>query len=175
MANTNETTLSAPAPGLLPRKQPLPVIIKAGLIAGTLDILAAFVSYMIKTGKNPFPILNFIASGVVGKEEAYASTNTFLMRVLGLLFHFLIATIFAAIFYYAWPVIRRVSKSWVVTGLVYGIVVWVAMNLVVVPLSNTPPLKSTTSGIITGMLILMVFVGLPIAWVTYRSRATTNP
>ncbi|NII29228.1 DUF1440 domain-containing protein [Pseudoflavitalea sp. X16] len=172
MAISNKATFSVSASGIQPRKQPLSAIIKAGLIAGTLDILAAFVSYMIKTGKNPLPILNFIASGVVGKEEAYAGSNRVPMQVLGLLLHFLIATIFAAIFYYAWPVIRLVSKNWIVTGLLYGILVWLAMNLVVVPLSSTPVMKHTTSGIITGMLILMVFVGLPIAWVISRYRAT---
>lgn len=172
MAITNKTTFSVSASGIQPRKQPLPAIIKAGLIAGALDILAAFVSYMIKTGKNPLPILNFIASGVVGKEEAYAGSNRVPMQALGLLLHFLIATIFAAIYYYAWPVIRLVSKNWIVTGLLYGILVWLAMNLVVVPLSSTPAMKHTPSGIITGMLILMVFVGLPIAWVISRYRAT---
>jgi uncharacterized membrane protein YagU involved in acid resistance len=173
MAKPTETILSAPAQGLLPRKQALPVILKAGLIAGILDILAAFVNHMLKSGKNPFPILNFIASGVVGKAEAYDPTNTFVMRVLGLLLHFLIATIFAAIFYYAWPLFRRVSKNWIVAGLLYGVLVWLAMNLVVVPLSSTPVMKHTTSGVITNMLILMFCVGLPITWVTYRSRSTT--
>jgi uncharacterized membrane protein YagU involved in acid resistance len=173
MAKPTETILSAPAQGLLPRKQGLPVILKAGLFAGTLDIIAAFVNYAIKSGKDPLPILNFIASGVVGKEEAYDPTNTLIMRVLGLLLHFLIATIFAAIFYYAWPLFRRISQRWIVTGLLYGVLVWLAMNLVVVPLSSTPVMKHTTSGVITNMLILMFCVGLPIAWVTYRSRSTT--
>lgn len=172
MAKTTHTTFSASSVSNMPQKQALPLILKAGLIAGTLDILAAFVSYMIKTGKNPLIILKFISSGVFGRVTAYGEDGT-LMSILGLLFHFLIATIFAAIFYYAWPVIRLVSKNWIVTGLLYGVLVWLAMNLVVVPLSNTPVMKHNTSGIITGMLILMVFVGLPIAWVIARSRATT--
>lgn len=173
MANTKEAILNTPAAGLLPRKQALRAILKAGLIAGLLDIMAAFVNYGIRTGKNPLPLLNFIASGLVGKEEAYAADNRVLMQVLGLLLHFLIATIFAAIFYYAWPAIRLVSKNWIVTGFLYGILVWLAMNLVVVPLSNTPAIKHTPSGAITGMLILMVFVGLPIAWVIARNRTTS--
>ena len=173
MAKPTETILSAPVPGMLPRKQALPVIFKAGLIAGILDILAAFVNYGLKSGKNPLPVLNFIASGVVGPKEAYDPANTFVMRVLGLLLHLLIATIFAAIFYYAWPLFRRISQRWIVAGLLYGVFVWLAMNLVVVPLSSTPVMKHTASGVITNMLILMFFVGLPIAWVVYKSRSTT--
>lgn len=169
MTKTSYSTLTAPAAGIATRKQPFPIILKAGLIAGILDILAAFVSYMIKTGKNPFPILNYIASAAFGKEIGYGDKT--LMPILGLLFHFLIATIFAAIFYYVWPLIRKVSTNWVISGLGYGVLVWVAMNLVVLPLTAAPGVgKHTTSGVITGMLILMVFVGLPISWVISRYR-----
>ena len=165
-----KTTLMPPEISSFPaqlRRQAFPVIIKAGLIAGALDITAAFVTYVIKTGKNPSAVLNFVASGIFGKA---AFTGNPWIPVWGLLFHFLIATIFAAIFYFAWPVFRRVSKSWVVLGLLYGVFVWLAMNLVVVPLSNTPPLKSTVSGKITSVLILMVCIGLPIAGIVYKRR-----
>lgn len=170
MAKSTVTILAAPAPG----RQGLPVILNAGLIAGSFDIVAAFIYYTLKTGKNPLLVLNFVASGVVGKEAAYAPANTFLMQVLGLLLHFLIATIFAAIFYYAWPFFRRISKRWIATGLLYGILVWLTMNLVVVPLSNTPAGKHTTSGVLINMLILMVCIGLPIARITYRSRRVSG-
>lgn len=170
MANITDTALTARAATIQPRRDAFPVILKAGGIAGLLDILAAFIHYTIKTGKDPLPILNFIASGVVGRADAYAADNTVVMRVLGLLLHFLIATIFAALFYYAWPLIRKVSKSWIVTGLGYGILVWLAMNLVVVPLSSTPAMKHTTEGVITNVLILMVCIGLPIAWIVSRAR-----
>ncbi|MDF2188584.1 hypothetical protein [Paraflavitalea sp. CAU 1676] len=169
MTKTTVSTLSAAGIGAAAPRPTLPIILKAGLLAGLLDIIAAFVSYSIKTGKNPLPILNYIASGVVGKETAYG--DRVLMAIVGLLLHFLIATIFAAIFYYAWPLIRKVSTHWVVTGLGYGVLVWLAMNLVVVPMSNTPgAAKHTTSGVIIGMLILMFFVGLPIAYVIARRR-----
>lgn len=169
MTKISHSTLTASAAGFGARKQSFPIILKAGLIAGILDIIAAFVSYMIKTGKNPFPILNYIASALLGKEIAYGDKT--LMPILGLLLHFLIAIIFATLFYYVWPLIRKVSKNWMVIGLAYGVLVWVAMNLVVLPLSAAPGVgKHTTSGVITGMLILMVFVGLPISWVITRYR-----
>lgn len=167
---TKATTSSpgASAQAAAPHSQAGPLILRAGLIAGCLDITAAFVYYAIKTGKSPWPILNYVASGVFGQETAYA--GQVLMPALGLLFHFMIATIFAAIFYAAWPLIRKLNWHWVLTGLVYGILVWCAMNLVVVPLSNTPGGKSTTSGIIINMLILMFCIGLPIAGVIARRR-----
>jgi len=169
MTKTTTSSLSAPAFVDVARRPSLPVILRAGLLAGLCDIIAAFISYSVKTGKNPLIILNFIASGVVGKDAAYADRTV--MAVLGLLLHFLIAILFAAIFYYAWPLIRKVVRNWVVAGLGYGVLVWLAMNLVVVPLSNTPPVKATTSGVITGMLILMLCIGLPVAWIIARKRS----
>lgn len=146
-----------------------PLIIRAGLLAGTCDIIAAFVFYSVKTGKSPWPVLNYIASGVVGKEAAYADQG--FMRVFGLLLHYGIALIFAAIFYAAWPVIRKVTGNWVLAGLGYGVLVWCAMNLVVVPLSHTPGGgQPTLSGVVIHMLILMVCIGLPVAAIIARRR-----
>ncbi|WP_276482442.1 hypothetical protein [Paraflavitalea pollutisoli] len=168
MTKITPSPVGAPAyrPGINPQAWRL--ILQAGLLAGTCDIVAAFVNYSLKTGKSPWPILNYIASGVVGKEAAYEDVIP--MRVLGMALHFLIATIFAAIFYAAWPTIKKLTSNWVLAGLGYGIVVWCAMNLVVVPLSNTPAGKHTTSGVIINMLILMFCIGLPVAGIIARRR-----
>jgi hypothetical protein len=150
-----------------PRPAHFPVILKAGLIAGTLDILAAFISFMIKTGKNPTRVLEYVASGVFGRPALGGGA---LYAVAGLLFHFLIALIFAAIFYYAWPVLRFLVKNRLVMGVIYGILVWLAMNLVVVPLSNTPKGPFSWSGAIQGVLILIFCIGIPIAWIIDKYR-----
>ncbi|HEY2727215.1 MAG TPA: hypothetical protein VGI61_08585, partial [Parafilimonas sp.] len=68
------------------------------LLAGTLDILAAFADYYIATRRGPEGVLRFIASGVFGKD---AFTGASLMIWLGLFFHFVIAfalTIFFSLF-----------------------------------------------------------------------------
>jgi len=43
-------------------------IFKAGLLVGTLDILAALFHYYISTHKNPLNVFKYIASGVFGKK-----------------------------------------------------------------------------------------------------------
>ena len=149
-----------------PRPAAFPVIGKAWLIAGTLDILAACISYMIKTGKNPVRVLEYVASGAFGKPALGGGP---MYAVAGLLFHFLNAFIFTVIFYYAWPVFRLV-KNRIVMGVIYGILVWLAMNLVVVPLSNTPKGPFSWSGAIQGALILIVCIGIPIAWIVGKYR-----
>ena len=146
--------------------------LKAGLIVGTLDIGAAFLQYYLKTGRNPLTILPFIASGVFGKKAFAGGTE---MMVLGLIFHYLIATTWAFIFYYVvsrLPVFRR---SWVATGIIYGLLVWCVMNLVVVPLSNTPSRTFTLSGTLIGMGILVVCIGLPLAYMAIGPRRSLQP
>lgn len=72
------------------------VIIKAGLLAGTLDISAACVQYYMKTGKNPDYVLKYVASGAFGKD---AFTGGIVMSMAGLLFHYLIAFSFTLFFF----------------------------------------------------------------------------
>jgi hypothetical protein len=157
-------TLSAVPAG----KSYFPVILKAGLIAGALDITAACLQYTIKTGNNPVKVLWFVASGVFGRRAITEGGP--LYAVAGLLFHFVIALIFAAIFYYAWPVLRLVTKNRLVMGVLYGILVWLAMNRVVVPLSNTPQGPFNWASAIQAMLILVVCIGIPIAWIVGKYR-----
>ena len=65
-------------------------ILKAALIVGTLDILAACAQFYFKTGKTPFkPVLTFVASGLLGKE---AFTQGDSMVLVGLVIHYCIAT-----------------------------------------------------------------------------------
>ena len=140
-------------------------IIKAGLLAGTLDITTAFIHYHIKTGKGPFGVLNFVASGFFGKAAFEGGTP---MALWGLLFHFIIAFAWTIIFFFLYPSIHLVSKNKIVNGLLYGIVIWAVMNLAVLPLSNVPPFQFDITKAIIAMLILMLAVGLPVSIIISR-------
>jgi hypothetical protein len=144
-------------------------ILKAGLLAGTLDIIAAIVVALIK-GYSPIVIFRYIASAVFGRVTAGTGWG---MVAVGLLFHFLIAVVWAAIFYAIYPVVQRFIKSPIVAGLLYGIFVWIVMNLVVVPISRVKQGPFTTSGVIREMAILMICIGLPIALITGNSYRRT--
>ena len=140
-------------------------ILKAGFIAGLLDIIAAIVTYMIMApGKNPINILNYIASGVFGKETAFSGGWS--MPVLGLIFHFIIALIWAILFYVLYPYFNKMVKNKWLAGIFYGVLVWIIMNRVVVPLSNTPKNPFRLSSAIIGVLTLIIFLGIPISLVT---------
>ncbi|UFH53773.1 DUF1440 domain-containing protein [Spirosoma sp. KNUC1025] len=144
----------------------IPIIIRAGLVAGTLDALAAMVMFMIRGGKNPAAVWRYVASGVFGKEALTGGTD---VVVWGLIFHFLIALIWAVIFFVIYPTLCRFINNPIITGLLYGVLVWVVMNLIVLPLSHVPPVPPfDLSKALIGMVIIMVCVGLPIARITHN-------
>jgi hypothetical protein len=140
-------------------------ILITGLIAGLMDAAGAIIHYLSAGRKDPIKIFNFIASGVFGKDGL---TGGMPMAILGFVFHMIIATIWATIFFFLCSRLKLYTKNWIVVGLAYGVVVWLGMNLVVVPLSNTPPMNRTPSGVLIGTIILMLCIGLPCAYSAKR-------
>lgn len=135
-----------------------------GLIAGTLDILAAFAMSWPRV--MPSRVLQSIASGLLGRAAYQGGART---AALGLLLHFVIATGAAAVYYVAsrrWTVLRRRP---VACGLTYGVVVYLVMNLVVVPLSQIGFRMPAWHSAALLIVIHMVCVGLPIALATARA------
>jgi hypothetical protein len=133
-----------------------------GLIAGTLDIIAAIVS----SQANPIRLLQFIASAAVGREEAFAGGTP--MALLGLLFHYIIAYSWTTLFFLLYPRVPVLQKNKYVVGLLYGVVVWLVMNLLVLPMSQIVQREFNWAGALKGTVILMLMIGLPISIMANR-------
>ena len=135
-------------------------ILLGGLIAGTLDILAAF-ALAASHGRGPDVVLHFIASGLLGVHAFRGGVPT---GALGLLCHYLIALGCAAAYCIASRGLPLLRRHAVLCGLLYGIPVYAVTNFILVPLSRigwhgmAPP-----SALLINLVILMVCVGLPIA------------
>ncbi|SEW52540.1 hypothetical protein [Chitinophaga arvensicola] len=144
-------------------------VLLAGFITGTLDILSAFVHFYIATHGQPVTkILVFVSSGVFGKAAFSAGPS---MMWWGLLFHYIIALIWALVFFSIYPKIKTLHKHPIATGIIYGLLVWCIMNLVVLPLSNIPhgPLRLVNS--VINILILMAMIGLPLSFMARKYYA----
>ena len=149
------------------RARAVRAVLAGGLAAGTLDILAAFVVYGLR-GAAPLRILQSIASGLVGADAFRGGLRT---AALGLALHFVIATVAAGVYYAASGRLAILVTRPVLSGLVYGIVVYVVMNFVVLPLSAVAK-RPFAPGIAAIILVVhMVCVGLPIALVVRHHRA----
>jgi uncharacterized membrane protein YagU involved in acid resistance len=135
-----------------------------GLLAGALDLLAAFVVYGLR-GVPPVRVLQSIASGLLGTAAFAGGGRT---AALGGCLHFLIATVACAVFYVASRIAPVLVRRPVLSGVLYGLVVYLFMNVVVLPLSAVPrrPLVWSLAAVIVA--VHMVCVGLPIALVVRR-------
>lgn len=136
-------------------------ILKAGFLVGTLDILSAFLYYFIKTKNNPLTILQFVASGVFGKA-AFAGGNE--MLLYGLVLHYIIAFAFTLFFFWIFPKLKLLSKNRIGTGIVYGIFVWMVMNLMIVPFSRIPARPFDSVNALINAVILVVCIGIPLSF-----------
>jgi len=139
---------------------PFVFILKLGLLVGLLDILAAFASVYLWYGSNPLSVLRFIASGVFGRA---ALSGGLPMAIWGCVFHFMIATTWTLLFFTIYPKVSLLSKNRIVSGVLFGILIWLVMNLVVLPLSGTPKMRLNLLRSMEGMAILIVMIGIPVS------------
>lgn len=143
----------------------LKTILKSGLVAGMLDATAGVIVYFIWFKFNPLQVLQFIAMGVFGPK---AMEGGFPMVVAGLIFHFIIAYVCAIIYFYAYPKISFLKNKHIVSGLLFGLGIWLIMNLIIVPASNIPASPFDLGLAVVGIIWHMTLVGLPIAIITHK-------
>ena len=85
-----------------------------GLIAGALDLAAAFVNSGMR-GIGPLRVLRAIASGLLGADAAKGGLAT---AALGLVLHFFIATTATAVYYAASRKIDFLVQQAIVCGII---------------------------------------------------------
>jgi hypothetical protein len=164
----NESTMVASDNLRSGGRSALKTIVIGGLVAGALDITYAFIIWGLR-GVSPIRIGQSVAAGLLGREAAVGGGSA--TGLFGLAVHFVLAIIMAAIYYVAARNVRLLVDRAVPFGIAYGLALYGAMNYVVMPLSaigrtgGGAPLYIT----ITGILVHMFLVGLPIALITRRA------
>jgi uncharacterized membrane protein YagU involved in acid resistance len=113
-------------------------ILIGGLIAGALDILYAFAVYGplapslgLPSSSTPIEILQSVYGGWIGRDASQAGGT--MTAILGACTHFGIAIVMAAA--YAAFFARPGASNPILWGFIYGLILFVVMNYVVVPLS----------------------------------------
>lgn len=141
-------------------RQALRATLMGGVVAGTLDILYAFIAYA-PMGVSPIRILHSIASGWLGRAAFDGGVAS---AALGLASHMFIMCVAAAIFVVVSRHVPLLTRRPVLSGALFGLGIFGVMNYVVVPLSAAvvgPP-----RGIYypLGVLVHMFLIGVPIAF-----------
>lgn len=148
----------------------LRAILMGGLIGGALDITYAFILWGLR-GVSPIRIGQSVAAGLLGRETSVGGGVA--TGLLGLGLHFAIAIIMAAVYYAAATKLPILWKRAAVLGPLYGLGLYGVMNYVVIPLSAIGGKPGGGGGPayiwITGILVHMFLVGLPIALFTRRA------
>lgn len=135
--------------------------LKAGLIIGVLDASAASLQAYMMRGATPDKVFIFVASGAFGQD---ANEGGSIMALIGLAFHFIIAITWTLIFYAAYPKINILQTNKILTGILYGLFIWVMMNFVVIPSSliGIRPFNLASASIQIAIHLFMI--GLPITY-----------
>jgi len=128
-----------------------------------MDITAAFITWWPK-GVKPPRLLQGVAAGWLGPSSFNGGMAT---AALGLAFHFLIAFTAAFVFYVASRRLAFMIQQPVVSGVLYGIMVYLVMYRVVIPFSNFHRAQTVTSSMVA-IITHVICVGLPISLVIHR-------
>ncbi|MDT5062571.1 MAG: hypothetical protein QOH63_3030 [Acidobacteriota bacterium] len=162
----NAFTHSGDDASILERPRPFDTILYGGLVVGILDGLFALVFYGLILGAKPMRIFQSVASGLLGKASYEGGIQTFL---LGILLHFIVASCIAAVYYVASLKLPVLIHRAVVCGLIYGMLAYLVMNYVVIPLSAIGSRPFSLRLFLPAFIGHALLVGLPIALLARRS------
>jgi len=146
-------------------------VLAGGLLGGALDLTFAFLYYG-PSGATPVRILQFIASGVLGQGSFQMGLES---ATLGAFFHFFISLCAAAIYYAASLRFSFLTRRWLISAMVFGILVFLTMRLAVVPLSAVKSGPMKISSIIGELCSHMFLFAIPIAYAASRVAARRSP
>ena len=143
-------------------------ILTAGLVVGVLDISSAFVIWW-QRGVGARRGLQGLAAGLLG---AKSSDGGLVTASLGLGLHFFVALVVVSIFYLASRKIEFLTIHPVVSGVLYGIGVYIVMYWFVLPIAFLT-FRHRMGNELLAVAIHISLIGLPCALIVRRySQAT---
>ena len=165
------STIASTSPAT--RNSLLRLSVMAGLIIGFADeIIYHWFVQNVLGGVSLIALYQYIASGALG-ESAFAGGIA--IALLGVLFHYLISIVIAGVFILSVDRIPLLRHNVILGSLLYGFGVFIVMNMIVTPLSATPPLPApTTPELIVAILDHILVFGLLLG-ILVRRNANTNP
>jgi hypothetical protein len=137
----------------------------AGLIAGTLDAIAAVLfSAKQYTLHSIAGVFRFISRGVFGNSVA---PNGALYPIIGLILHYLIATVWAAFYILVLFKTFKPGALWAKV-ILFGCTVWTIMNGLVLPAVGLTMIKYDGFSIMKAAAIILICISLPICLIAEK-------
>jgi len=153
--------------GCLPKPwTPARAVLIGTLVVGVCDALDAIIFFGLR-GATPARIFQSIASGLLGRAAFRAGAPAV---ALGVFLHFFIAFGIVTTYLLASRRFAVLTRRPVLCGLAYGVVAYLVMNFVVIPLSAAGRGGFSLSVVLNGLGVHALFVGLPSALVARAAR-----
>jgi len=147
----------------------LRAIVTGGLVVGVLDISSVFVIWW-QRGIALRRGLQGITAGLLGARSYEGGMTT---ACVGLAFHFFIAFVVVSIFYLASRKIAFLTKQPLVSGVFYGIGVYIVMYWSVLPAAFST-FRHRLSNELIELAIHISLIGLPTAFIVRRYSQKTE-
>jgi hypothetical protein len=142
-------------------------IVAGGLTLATLDLIYACSFWAWLRHVSPMRLLQFIASGALGKAAFEGGIGT---ALIGAGFHYAIAIVMVLVYFLVSRRYRVLVQHPVRYGLPYGLLLWGVMTYVVVPLSQAQTsAKPVMLAFVTNFLMHLLF-GVICAWFSRRAH-----
>jgi hypothetical protein len=155
---SNKMEIISQQPLVKPRHGLFKYIMLTGFIAGSLDALAAI--FILSHGHAP-GIFKFISSGIFG-DKAFSGGD--IMVLLGVALHYFIAFSFTIFYFATSGYVRFFQKNVFLSAVIYGLFIYVVMNVLVFSLFNVHAPHKTVISVLRNSSILMVCVAFPIVY-----------
>jgi hypothetical protein len=133
----------------------------ATAVSGTLDIAFAMILTLLY-GREIGSMLRFVGSGPYPAAKEMGQTGA----IVGLFVHFTLMAIMAAAYVLMSRRIPALVERPIPWGIIYGLLTFVVMNWMVVPLRFDAPIPGKPLAIATQLFAHVVLVGVPIALIT---------
>lgn len=157
---------SSTAPAQRVAGSPWLTVLVAGLIAGALDLIFAFVFYRGQ-GVTPDRILRGIAAGVLGPGARDMGSW---VPALGAALHFFISACAAFVYYIAARHLPLLTRRPLLCGALFGVAMFAVMRFIVIPLSRLPFHLPSLPNVIGELCSHIFLFGMVIALGVARAR-----
>lgn len=135
------------------------MIVLGAVVVGTLDILFA-IAFWYPRGATPGRIFQSVAAGLYGRASFDGGMRTV---VIGAALHYFIALCIVVVYWLASRRYDVLARRPVLYGTIYGILVYVVMNYVVIPLSATQNSAFLLWWVVSSVLVHAFLIGVPAA------------
>ena len=134
-------------------------IVAGALVIGTIDAAYAIIFWGMR-GVAPIRIFQSIAAGLYGKASFSGGIRT---EAIGFGLHYFIAFGIVLVYWLASRFLPMLTQRPIACGAIYGILVYLFMNYVVIPLSATSRSRFLLSWVVCSVIVHAFLIGVPAA------------